>query len=440
MNININDNIAVDVVITPKKKKGDCSLYDMYIYFNIFEKGLKQQVCTLSTGINILVTDYQSGKIIGRSQQLKSIETRLNQYLTKAGRLLEDLRDKEIKSCSELKQEINQNARLRILGKVSRGNKAEATSRLSKLTYSQMVSDCLEIKQLAKNRTDTYKRSIRLMNEYFNSKGLSTPTIDQITEQDIKNFKEWYLKTYPQKKNAFVTLFKVIIAVFNFAVETKKIQITPIPKGFGGGFEEGGNFEVLSEKQILRIIDIEDVTLTKPLQIAKYCLLLQALTGMPFCEIKALKLENIKYSEDLERNYIEKNRTKTDIKFTIFQSHQCEIVLNKLIELSGGKDLLFKLTTIDNINQLYKKIGKIAGIANNISTYTLRHSFAVNYIQNDGCIEDLSKILGHKSIKTTQIYGKVNLKRLSAKMDLMESKSIIHQLEPNKAKNLLKAV
>ena len=36
--------------------------------------------------------------------------------------------------------------------------------------------------------------------------------------------------------------------------------------------------------------------------------------------------------------------------------------------------------------------------------HCFRHTFAVNYLRNGGNIYYLSRILGHKSVKTTEIY------------------------------------
>ncbi|WP_232688571.1 tyrosine-type recombinase/integrase [Halobacterium zhouii] len=42
-----------------------------------------------------------------------------------------------------------------------------------------------------------------------------------------------------------------------------------------------------------------------------------------------------------------------------------------------------------------------------ITSHTLRHSFAMHYLQNGGSIEGLSKLLAHSSVTTTEIYGEI---------------------------------
>ncbi len=407
MNISINNRITIDVTLVAKKKKGDTTMYDLYIYFTINEGGIYQQRCTLSTGIDILVSEYNNGKVVGRSVKAKQKETRLNEYLTAAAMLVEDLRAKKIKTCSELKFEIDQNARQRITGKVARGFKQDAISRLESLTYKRILDKYLSNKQLQKDRKRNYFRTEKLLNEYFKN---DVPTIDQITGEDMEDFKKWFSKTYPQTDNSINTYLAMVSAIFKFAVKSKLIQVSPIPTGFTGGFVKGKR-DVLSTNEILAIMAIEDSNLSHGLQVAKYCLLLQVLTGMGYSDVKSLRHDNLKFNQDFKRKYIQKNRNKTSVEFTVIESSQCTLVLDKLRSLSIGEDLVFNLPTIENISRLYKKLAKMAGITTNVSTYTLRHTFAVDYMENDGRIEDLSKCLGHKDLKTTQIYGEISQKR-----------------------------
>ena len=51
-----------------------------------------------------------------------------------------------------------------------------------------------------------------------------------------------------------------------------------------------------------------------------------------------------------------------------------------------------------------KKYTKMAGIERNITPHMFRHSFATYLIEEGVDISCLQQILGHSSIKTTQIY------------------------------------
>jgi len=50
---------------------------------------------------------------------------------------------------------------------------------------------------------------------------------------------------------------------------------------------------------------------------------------------------------------------------------------------------------------------------NKYTSHTLRHSFAMHWLDNGGSMEALSKHLAHSSITTTEIYGEVREDRAS---------------------------
>ena len=47
---------------------------------------------------------------------------------------------------------------------------------------------------------------------------------------------------------------------------------------------------------------------------------------------------------------------------------------------------------------------EVVGITSDVTSYTIRHSFARALKEQNVPIEMISELLGHKSIKTTQIY------------------------------------
>lgn len=80
-----------------------------------------------------------------------------------------------------------------------------------------------------------------------------------------------------------------------------------------------------------------------------------------------------------------------------------------------------------NSNQRYnaylKEIADICGIKKKITTHIARHTFATTVTLANGVpIETVSSMLGHNSIRTTQIYAKVVEKKVSEDMQLLKAK------------------
>lgn len=81
--------------------------------------------------------------------------------------------------------------------------------------------------------------------------------------------------------------------------------------------------------------------------------------------------------------------------------------------MSGAKKLL-PVPTNQKVNAYLKELGDICGIETKITFHIARHTFASTVTLDNGIpIDSVSKMLGHRSIKTTQIYAKVSNKKIS---------------------------
>ena len=75
------------------------------------------------------------------------------------------------------------------------------------------------------------------------------------------------------------------------------------------------------------------------------------------------------------------------------------------------------------MNAYVKKIADICGITKPITFHTARHTFATTVTLSNGVpIESVSKMLGHKKIKTTQHYAKVLDSTVSKDMEILKQK------------------
>ena len=79
----------------------------------------------------------------------------------------------------------------------------------------------------------------------------------------------------------------------------------------------------------------------------------------------------------------------------------------------------FHLRDNSNVNKDLIILARLAGLSKKISFHTARHTNATLLIYNGVNITTVQKLLGHKSVKTTQVYTNV--------MDM----TIVHDLEKN---------
>jgi site-specific recombinase XerD len=88
-----------------------------------------------------------------------------------------------------------------------------------------------------------------------------------------------------------------------------------------------------------------------------------------------------------------------------------------------AEDRLLPVLTNQKMNAYLKEIANIAKVKKFLTFHIARHTFATTVTLNNGVpIESVAKMMGHTSIKTTQIYAKVMDHKISSDMQQLQSK------------------
>lgn len=84
---------------------------------------------------------------------------------------------------------------------------------------------------------------------------------------------------------------------------------------------------------------------------------------------------------------------------------------------------LLPFNSNQKMNAYLKEIAAICEIKTDLTTHLARHTFATTVTLDNGVpLETVQVLLGHQSIKTTQIYAKVLAKKISRDMNLLRTK------------------
>ena len=86
-------------------------------------------------------------------------------------------------------------------------------------------------------------------------------------------------------------------------------------------------------------------------------------------------------------------------------------------------DPVLPIMSNQKMNAYLKEIADLAGISKSLSYHIVRHTFATAITMLNGVpIESVSKMLGHKNIKSTQHYARIIDQKVSNDMKVLSSK------------------
>lgn len=180
--------------------------------------------------------------------------------------------------------------------------------------------------------------------------------------------------------------------------------------------------EFLSQEELDKL-ETKELNVVR-LQWAKDLFVFSCYTGLAYCDVMTLTQENISVGIDREQ-WIMTSRKKTNQPVRVpLLPRALELVekyKNHPRAIASGT--LFPVISNQNLNAYLKEIADLCSIEKTLTFHLARHTFATTVTLTNGVpIETVSKMLGHTSIKTTQIYAKVIESKVSQDMTALKSK------------------
>lgn len=149
----------------------------------------------------------------------------------------------------------------------------------------------------------------------------------------------------------------------------------------------------------------------------KMAFLFACFCGLRLSDIKDLKWKDIKSGED--GTVVSKIQVKTQQSIIVPLSANALEWLPDRGE-AKGEDLVFTLPSHFSINRSVKKWARDAEIEKNVTFHLSRHTFATTLLTLGADIYTTSKLMGHKNLRTTQIYAEVVNKKKVEAVNLMD--------------------
>ena len=260
--------------------------------------------------------------------------------------------------------------------------------------------------------------------------------LSQLSYQFITEL-EMYLRSYqpkdhrkPMGNNTVMKHIERLRKMVNLAVKNEWLDKDPFHK-YKLKFEKKDRGYLTQDE--LRRIEERDFRLER-LNQTRDIFIFSCYTGLSYAEVYDLKPEHIVMGLDGER-WIRGQRKKSKEWYSVPLLPQALAIIERykdnIIAQANGKVL--PVYTNQKTNSYLKEIAYLCEIDKNLTYHLARHTFATTVTLSNGVpIESVSKMLGHTSLRTTQIYAKVVEQKLSNDMKMLKDKLIENKYSENK--------
>jgi site-specific recombinase XerD len=384
------------------------------IYVRITVDGIRSEL-SIKRSVEIERWNTEAGKVKGNSEEVKSINT----YIDVVRNKIYDHHKRLIDANKKVTAEAIKNSFLGI------GEKEKTL--VSIFQYHNKQVKALIGKEFAAGTHERYETVLRLLQLFLEKEyKVKDIAISDINHKFITDL-EFYLKT--ERKNAHNTAIKYIK---NF----KKIVRIALANGWIDK-DPFSNFkatvkdverEFLTEEEIQTLVS-KDLHVNRLDQV-RDIFVFNCFTGLAYADVKKLSDADIVIGIDGSK-WIKTNRTKTDVKSSIPLLPTALAILEKYKNnpVANNVNKLLPVLSNQKMNAYLKEIATICKIEKNFSTHLARHTFATTVTLTNGVsLETVSKMLGHKSIKTTQHYAKIVDRKVSDDMLILKDKYALKPL------------
>ncbi|MGQ0828331.1 MAG: site-specific integrase [Bacteroidota bacterium] len=350
-----------------------------------------------------------SKKVNGTSEEAKSINSylmSLEQSVYNAHRDM--INNKKVVTAETLKNKLN-------------GIEERERSIVSIFENHNKQMEALLGKEFAQGTLDRYKTSLKHTIDFMKWKyNVSDMDIRLINHAFITEY-EFYLRSVRNcNNNSAVKYIKNFGKIIRICLANGWLDKNPFAN-YKTKVKEVERV-YLTEEELQRVIDKQFNT-TRLNQI-KDIFLFSCYTGLAYADVKKLDKSQIAIGIDGEK-WIYTNRQKTDTRSNIPILPVAQTILDKYADdpqcLNKGR--LLPILSNQKMNEYLKEIATLCEIEKAFTYHTARHTFATTVTLSNGVpIESVSKMLGHRDLKTTQHYAKILDRKVSEDMKALREK------------------
>jgi len=361
--------------------------------------------------------DMAIGKAKGRNLDV----IKLNNHIERVRSLITDCYHQLIQQRQEITVEAVKSL---YLGE----NKEEGMTLIKLSEYHKQVETGRLAPGTLKNYTTTVSYLKRFIRKQYKKEDVYLEKLNYKFMLDFENFLHNHKPTdhqRPMNNNGVMKHLERLKKLANMAVTMDWLEKDPFSK-YRLRFEkvERGHLS----KVELTVLEKKNFSIER-LQSVLDMFLFSCYTGLAYIDVSKLSQEHICKGID-GRDWLmtQREKTNTFVKVPLLPQAVQLISKYKNHPSAVANERLFPVISNQRMNAYLKEIADICNIRKNLTFHLARHTFATTVTLSNGVpIESVSKMLGHTSIRTTQIYAKVVEHKLSEDMQNLKLKMVSSQ-------------
>ncbi len=375
--------------------------YPIYLLITVNRK-----IARISTGEKIVFKDWDSEN--GRSLNDHNLNNKLNAIISNA-------RYKEMSFNDEGKDFTAFD-----LAELIKGKKTAATYLIP--YFDDYIQNIKARNELNPKSISRYEFTLKRFKAFLELKyKLKDIKIKDVTIRVIDDF-DTYLISVPGENNKVISrntangYLKKLKTILLKAHAEGEISINPF---YTKKLKSTETTTVYLTKEEINLIKSYDFKNNQLLDKTRDIFLFCCLTGMRINSVMKLTMNNI--STENKKYYLNFTQDKIKVRNKIPIETDTLNIIEKYSNLPERKihQKLLPHLAEAQLNRLIKEIASITGIQKHLHMHVGRHTFAVRYLEEGGSIEALSNLLGHKSLRTTAIYGKITEIKLNKESHIL---------------------
>ncbi|GAA4770418.1 MULTISPECIES: site-specific integrase [Flavobacterium] len=392
------------------------------IYLRITIDGVPKEI-SAKRNIQLDRWDNKLQKVIGSSTEVKT----LNAYLKTLEQQVYEahhqvLKDKEQATSSILKAKLQgTDKRQRMLVPIFQDH----NNKIKELVGKEYAPGTLE------RYTTSLKHTIEFMKWKYN---VSDIDITKIDHAFISDYEFWLRSVRNCANNTAVKYIKNFNKIIKICLANDWLDKNPFAN-YKSKIKEVERV-YLNEEEIQAIIEKDFKT--ERLSLVRDIFLFSCFTGLAYIDVKNLTKSHISYGIDGEKwIFTHRQKTESASKIPILPVTQMIIDKYESHPQCINEDKLLPILSNQKMNAYLKEIAGVCEIEKELTFHIARHTFATTVTLTNGVpIESVSKMLGHKNLRTTQHYAKVLDRKVSEDMQILREKFInlntVNSLHSNK--------